>query len=67
MIHLQDCGGLVYPSNECIHMVMIAAEVFGELNTEDKRRPKFLGAYSSEEVFVKIYGISASLCECQSG
>ena len=55
MIDLQDCGGLLYPSNECIHMVMIAAEIFRKLTTDEKRRPKFLGAYSSEEVFVKVY------------
>ena len=48
MIDLQDCSRILYLSKECIHMVMIAAEIFRELTTDDKRRPKFLVAYSSE-------------------
>ena len=73
MIDLQDLGGLHYPSNECIRMVMIAAEFFRELSMDDKRRPEFLASHSSQEVFVKIYTevisneFCASLSVCQSG
>lgn len=73
MINLQDRGGLLYPSNECIHMAMMAVEVFKAMTAPGEWRAKFLAAYSSEEVFVKVYreimnnDLGMSLLNCENG
>lgn len=73
MIDLQDRGGLLYPSNECIHMAMMAVEVFKAMTTPGERRAKFLAAYNSEEVFVSVYkeimnnDLGMSLLDCEKG
>ena len=66
-IDLHDRGGLGYT------FYHDSSDIFREITTDDKRRPKFLVAYCPEEVFVKIYievmsnEFSASHWECQSG
>ena len=51
MTELQDRGGLLYPSDECIHPVMMGLEVFKAIVKPAGLRAKLMVAHSAEGLF----------------
>ena len=73
MIELQDRGGLLYPSDECIHLVMMGLEIFKAIVQPAALRGKLMSAHSAEGVFALIYteilqnNPDMARLECNSG
>ena len=52
---LQDRGGLLYPSNECVQLVMMGLEIFKAIVKPAELRAKLMAAHSAEGVFAVTY------------
>lgn len=55
MIKLQDRGGLLYPSNECIHLVIMGLEIFKAIIHPTSLRASLMAAHSAEAVYTSVY------------
>ena len=73
MTQLMDRGGLVYPSDECIHLVMMGLEIFKAIVKPAELRAKLMAAHSAERVFALTYceimqnDLGMARLECNSG
>ena len=54
-IWLQDRDGLLYPSNGCVQLTILALDVFGAIVNDIEMKAKFLSAHSAENVFCKVF------------
>ena len=54
-IRLQDRSGLMYPTDTCMHITMLALESFGAIINDSERSRKLTSLNSAETIFCRFF------------